>query len=216
VRAPAATNGNGGPPAFAGTGFGTKRERAVGEARRVPAVASQRALLRDGLPALYREGDFGMRFVGALETVLNPVVAMLDALPAHFDPDLAPADVLALLAAWVGLELDESQSVEEQRAMVRRGAELSRTRGTLHGLRLALELAFPELPLRVEDTGGVLRGAAAAADGDAGRRAEFVVWCDAPIAEDVQAALARRIEHLRPVHATYRLRVRAARPEAPS
>ena len=211
-----AASGNGHARLTAGRGFGTTALRAALPERGVPRVASRRAYLRAGLPALFQDSGFGMRFVGALETVLDPVVALLDALPAHFDPDYAPADVLALLAAWVGLELDESQSVEEQRAMVRRGAELSRTRGTLHGLRLALELAFPELPLRVEDTGGVLRGAAAAADGDAGRRAEFVVWCHAPIAEDVQAALARRIEHLRPVHATYRLRVRAARPEAPS
>ena len=49
-----------------------------------------------------------MRFVGALETLLDPIVAMLDALPAHFDPDYAPRDVLDLLSAWLGVELDES------------------------------------------------------------------------------------------------------------
>ena len=32
-----------------------------------------------------------MRFVGALETLLDPIVGMLDNLPAHFDPDLAAA-----------------------------------------------------------------------------------------------------------------------------
>ena len=64
--------------------------------RRQDAAASRPTAryLRGGLPAVYQEGDFGMRFVGALEPMLDPIVALLDALPAHFDPDLAPRDVL--------------------------------------------------------------------------------------------------------------------------
>ena len=50
-----------------------------------------------------------MRFVGALEELLDPIVAVLDALPAHFDPDHAPRDILDLLASWLGVDLDESQ-----------------------------------------------------------------------------------------------------------
>ena len=71
-----------------------------------------------------------MRFVGALEAVLDPIVAVLDALPAHFNPDHAPRDVLDLLAAWLGVELDESQPLRERRELVRQAAELSRRRGT--------------------------------------------------------------------------------------
>ena len=65
-------------------------------------MASTRAYLRNGLPALYQDGDFGMRFVGALEELLDPIVAILDALPSHFDPNFAPPDILDLLAAWLG------------------------------------------------------------------------------------------------------------------
>ena len=32
-----------------------------------------------------------MRFIGALETLLDPIVAVLDALPAHFSADLRAA-----------------------------------------------------------------------------------------------------------------------------
>ena len=65
--------------------------------KETPPVASSRAYLRGALPAVYQEGDFGMRFIGALETLLDPIVAVLDALPAHFSADHAPRDVLDLL-----------------------------------------------------------------------------------------------------------------------
>src|ERR671910_1742235 len=110
--------------------------------KETPQVASSRAYLRNGLPSLYQDGDFGMRFVGALEELLDPIVAVLDALPAHFDPNLAPPDILSLLAAWLGVDLDESQEIRHQREMVRRAADLGRKRGTKAGLELALRLAY--------------------------------------------------------------------------
>jgi phage tail-like protein len=204
-----ADDGNGEYRTFAGAGFGTLMVQLSSGARETPAVASSRAYLRGGLPALYQDGDFGMRFVGALEAVLDPIVAVIDALPAHFNPDHAPRDVLNLLAAWLGLEVDESQPLPERRRLVREAAELSRRRGTVRGLELGLSLAFPKLPLRVEDNGGVTWG---------GREPEressagsFVVYCDKPIPEATQAAVARCIEQYKPVHCTYRLRVKAAK-----
>src|ERR1700753_1467975 len=102
---------------------------AVGGAKETPHVASSRAYLRNGLPSLYQDGDFGMRFVGALEELLDPIVAVLDALPAHFDPNHAPKDILRLLAAWLGVDLDEAQDTAHQRDMVLHAAELARRRG---------------------------------------------------------------------------------------
>jgi phage tail-like protein len=194
---------------FEGAGFGTLMVRLAAGPKETPPVASSRAYLRTGLPAVYQEGDFGMRFIGALETLLDPIVATLDALPAHFDPDFAPRDVLGLMAAWLGVDLDESQELRHQREMVRRSAELGRRRGTVRGLKLALELSFPGVPLRVEDQGGVrwtLDPAKAAKDAPP---PSFVVYCDKPVAESVQAAIARTIEHWKPVHTSYRLRVKA-------
>jgi phage tail-like protein len=148
-----------------------------------------------------------MRFVGALETLLDPIVAMLDALPEHFDPDYAPRDILNLLSAWLGVDLDESQAIAVQRDTIRRAAELGRRRGTKGGLELALSLAFPGVPLRVEDEGGVVWSA----DGKRveSKPSQFVVYCDKPVTEDVQAAIARCIEQFKPVHTAYRLRVKA-------
>jgi phage tail-like protein len=202
-------NGEGDYRTFAGAGFGTLMVQVSTGARETPAVASGRAYLRAGLPAMYQDGDFGMRFVGALEAVLDPIVAVIDALPAHFNPDHAPRDVLNLLAAWLGIEVDESQPLPERRRLVRQSAELSRRRGTVRGLELALGLAFPKLPLRVEDNGGVTWGADKPARESSA--SAFVVYCDKPIPETTQAAVARCIEQYKPVQCTYRLRVKAAK-----
>jgi phage tail-like protein len=174
----------------------------------VPAVASARGYLRGGLPAIYQEGDFGMRFVAALETLLDPIVGTLDSLPAYFDCRLTDHDTLGLLAAWLGVELDESWPGERQRELVRMSSELSRRRGTRAGLEQALRIAFPDLPLRVEDDGGVVH-AANADELPAAPPPRFVVYCDIPLEEP--AGLARMIEVMKPVHVQYRLRIRSAK-----
>jgi phage tail-like protein len=201
--------GNGHHKTFEGSGFGTLMLRVDAGPRETPPVASTRAYLRNGLPSLYQDGDFGMRFVGALEQLLDPIVAVLDTLPAHFDPNHAPRDILELLSAWLGVDLDETQDIRHQREMVRRAAELGRRRGTVKGLELALALHFPELPLRVEDNGGVIYAGRPASAQSAS--ASFVVYCDKPVEENVQAGIARCIEQYKPVHSTYRLRVKAAK-----
>jgi phage tail-like protein len=207
--ADAIQNGDGEYRTFQGAGFGTLMVRLASGPKETPPVASNRAYLRGSLPAVYQEGDFGMRFIGALETLLDPIVAVLDALPAHFSAGHAPRDVLDLLSAWLGIDLDESQTPAQRRAMVRHAAELGRRQGTRSGIELALRLAFPKLPLRVEDLGGVRT--TPPEEGGAVPPASFIVYCDKPIAEEVQAAVARCIEQYKPVHTTYRLRVKAAK-----
>ena len=210
----AAPNGDDEFKTFSGTGFGTMMVRFSAGPKDTPAVASSRAYLRSGLPAVYQEGDFGMRFIGALEGLLDPIVAVLDALPAHFDPDHAPRDILALIASWLGVELDESQELKDQREMVRSAAELGRRRGTVRGLELALKLSFPEVPMRIEDQGGV-RWSLDDRPVEA-PPPSFVVYCDKPVVESVQASIARCIEQHKPVGTAYRLRVKAPKKKDPS
>jgi phage tail-like protein len=175
-----------------------------------PATASARSYLREGLPAIYRDpdtGGLGLRFVGALEQLLDPIVAMLDNLPAHFSAELAPRDLLELLGAWLGLDLDESWPEARRRELVRRAGELGRRRGTKRGLELALGIAFPHLPLRIEDGGSVSYG----------QRPEdlpkpsppgFIVYCDEPLSDTELVSVARMIEQVKPIQVSYRLRVR--------
>src|SRR6478609_8873849 len=200
---------------FSGAGFGTLMLRFSADVPApTPPVASTRAYLRNGLPSLYQDGDFGMRFVGALEELLDPIVAILDNLHYHFDPNHAPQDILELLAAWLGVDLDETQKLSDQREMVLRAAELGRRRGTVKGLELALKLHFPNVPMRVEDNGGVVWHGHKPKEGNTS--ASFVVYCDKPVDETAQAAIARCIEQYKPVHATYRLRVKAAKKKVES
>jgi phage tail-like protein len=187
---------------------GGARADGAGGDRAAPPIASARAYLRTGLPAIYQEGDFGMRFVGALETLLDPVIGTLDSLPAVFDCRVTGRPVLMLLAAWLGIELDESWPEDRQRELVRRASELSRRRGTRAGLEEALRIAFPDLPLRVEDDGGVVH-ATDPAELPPAAPPRFVVYCDIPLEEP--AGLARMIEVMKPVHVQYRLRIRAPR-----
>jgi phage tail-like protein len=192
-------NGSGGDyKTFVGAGFGTMMVQLSAGTTETPQSASSRAYLRDGLPSLYSDGDFGMRFVGALESVLDPIVAVLDALPEHFQPDYAPRHILNLLGHWLGVTLDETQPISVQRDTIRRAAELGRRRGTKGGLELALTLAFPGVPLRVEDEGGVIWSSS---DEKVEEKApQFVVYCDKPVDEKTQAAIARCIEQYKPVH----------------
>jgi phage tail-like protein len=207
-------NGAGGDDfkTFAGAGFGTMLVRLAAGPKDTPPVASSRAYLRGGLPAVYQESDFGMRFIGGLEALLDPIVAVLDALPAHFDPDHAPRDILGLMAAWLGVDLDESQELRHQREMVRRAADLARRRGTVGGMELALKLSFPDVPLRVEDQGGV-RWSLDQRPLEA-PPPSFIVYCDTPVPEETQAGIARCIEQHKPVGTAYRLRVKAPKKKA--
>jgi phage tail-like protein len=175
-----------------------------------PAVASAREYLRKGLPAVFQENDFGVRFVGALETVLDPVVAMLDSLPAHVTPELAPEDLLDLLAQWLGLEPEESWPLERRRELVRRAGDLGRRHGTKAGLEATLRIVFPEHPLRVEDSGKVTWSTDDAETKPSEKPAAgFIVYCDAPLDEQELAAVSRLIEQVKPVNVPYKLRVKA-------
>jgi phage tail-like protein len=196
---------------FAGGGFGTMQiERATG-GDPSPQPVSTRRYLRDHLPAIYADGDFGMQMVSAFEAVLDPLVATLDNLPDHFDAAHAPRDVLELLSDWLALERDELRSGEERRRIVRRAPELMRLRGTRAGLELALELAFPGVPFRVEDAGTVRVSLDPDGGGD-DAPTSFVVYCDMPLEQDRLAAVARLIDQAKPAHVSYRLRVKAAGP----
>ena len=182
-----------------------------------PSTVSVRRHLRDGVPDIYRRDatarrdqppPFAMRFLHALEEVLDPIVATLDSLPAHLDVDLAPEHALAGLATWLGVDEVESLPAASRRQAVRQAGALGRLRGTRAGLQLALGLFFPALSLRIEDHGGAVVSTDVDAPPPPATAALFDVYCDQPLPPEMQMAVARCIEQWKPVHAHYRLRVR--------
>jgi phage tail-like protein len=195
-----------------------------------PPTVSARQHLRKGVPDIYRRDNaarrdqpapFAMRFLQALEEVLDPVTATLDSLPSHLNVDLAPEHALAGLATWLGVDEVESLPATQRREAVRRAGELARLRGTRAGLQLALSLFFPEITLRINDHGAVVVSESVDDPPAQGRVASFDVVCEQSLPPETQMAVARCIERWKPVHAHYKLRVRRGRevktlPEVPA
>ncbi|MEU6946198.1 phage tail protein [Streptomyces sp. NPDC046316] len=115
------------------------------------------------LPALYAEDDFAQRFTSGLDTVLAPVFATLDNLPAYFDPALTPPDFLHWLSTWLGVELDEEWPEELARTVVARAMELHRLRGTRRGLVESLRLCLG-VDAQIVDGGGATWSTTAGSD----------------------------------------------------
>ena len=173
--------------------------------------------MRRGMPDVYRRDafarrdqppPFAMRFLHALEEVLDPIVATLDSLPAHLDADLAPEHALAGMASWLGVDEVESLPATQRREAVRRAGELARLRGTRAGLELALSLFFPDITVRINDHGGVVVSESVDDAPPVAGLASFDVVCEESLRPEKQMAVARCIERWKPVHAHYKLRVR--------
>jgi len=167
------------------------------------------------VPVVYRENDFAMRFLHAFEEVLDPIVAFLDALPAHIDVALAPPEFVMLVGEWLGVDPEGrwegllGRDEVRRRALVSRATVIARRRGTGASLQLVLDLLFPDLGLRVRDFGrstfSAERRDPPAAD------ASFEVISTVEPARKRRAAIDRVVEQLRPVHVTYNgLRVEEA------
>ncbi len=166
---------------------------------------------------------FAMRFLKALEEVLDPIVTLLDCLPAHMDPKLAPLNALHTMADWLGLPFEEHVPGDErlsenerhrrlrqrQQRLVENALEINRSRGTKRGLELLLELMFgePDRPeedrvFKVIDGGYCVVGSAPPANGGRPEPGTFVVQWTQPLRRDVVRAVKHLVERERPVTAT--------------
>jgi phage tail-like protein len=106
------------------------------------------------LPGLYQDDDLAVRFTSALDTVMAPVLGVLDSADAYVDPGLAPLDFVRWLAQWVGADLDASWPEERQRALVANAADLYAWRGTVRGLSALVEITTGVAP-EIAETGGI-------------------------------------------------------------
>ncbi|MFT2016851.1 phage tail protein [Streptomyces sp. 796.1] len=109
--------------------------------------------LADQLPAVYLDQDFLVRFLGALDEVLAPVLLTLDNLPAHLHPRTAPEDFVDWLAGWVAARTDRERPVEQRRAVVAGAVVRHRRRGTLAGLAAAIAVETGHEP-EITESGG--------------------------------------------------------------
>ncbi len=118
----------------------------------VEGLASPRPLGNE-LPAAFQEDEFCMRMVSAFDEVLAPVFSTIDCWDSYLDPQLAPDDFVDWLASWVGVDIDETWSLERRRQLIRDAVLLYRIRGTAAGLAAHIDLYIGVVPA-IEESGG--------------------------------------------------------------
>jgi len=123
-----------------GNGTGTPRLRAL-------RLWSPRfSYLQRFLPAVYREepahGHFLERWLANFESTLTQMEDRVVQVQSLFDARSTPAEALPWLAEWMDLALDPAWDERRHRLFVQHAMDFFRWRGTVHGLRLALALAF--------------------------------------------------------------------------
>jgi phage tail-like protein len=109
------------------------------------------------LPAAYQGDAFTEQFLSVFDDVLAPVLTTLDTIDAYLTPAVTPPDFLPWLASWVGVELDQNWSEEQQRRLVSEAVSLLQWRGTRRGAidLIRSYLAVADNQVDVDDTGGV-------------------------------------------------------------
>ncbi len=105
------------------------------------------------LPSVFQDDDFCQRMMSAFDEVLAPLFSTLDCLGSYLDPSLAPPDFVDWLASWVGIDIDETWSLERRRRLIQDAAILYRVRGTAAGLAAHVRLYAGVTP-EIEDGGG--------------------------------------------------------------
>jgi phage tail-like protein len=118
----------------------------------VERLATPRALVEQ-LPAALQEDDFCTRMTSAFDEVLAPIFNVLDCFPSYLDPQLAPQDFVEWLASWVGVDIDETWTLERRRRLIQDAVALYRVRGTAAGLSAHVRLYAGASP-EIRDSGG--------------------------------------------------------------
>jgi phage tail-like protein len=162
------------------------------------------------LPGVYHDDNFAQRLTSAFDDGLAPVICTLDNLEAYFDPELAPSDFVELIAAWVGLAIDETWSLDQLRTFVAQAVRLYRWRGTVRGLARHVALYTGGEP-EIIDSGGVAWSATpdAALPGSPEPHLTVRVRVDDPAAIDVRR-LDAIVAAVKPAHVPHQLEVLSA------
>ncbi len=137
------------------------RVELLGDRRTTPEIAGLRAYasrfsyVEHYLPELYHEhvfppdadvaapatqADFFERFVNLFEGILTPLEDRVANAHLVMDARTAPEEALEWLGSWIGLSFDPAYPTDRRRDLLAVAPRLFRVRGTLLGLKLALDV----------------------------------------------------------------------------
>ena len=123
------------------------RLRLTGDGFQTPQVQRLRLDLPrqtslDQLPAVYRGDDFSERFLSLFDAFLENVDDSIDALPALLDSSGVPDTVLPWLGHFLDIAMDPAWDAARRRRILQAAPTLYRLRGTVEGMRMAIDLVF--------------------------------------------------------------------------
>ncbi len=103
-------------------------------------------------PDVYRNnGDFLRRFLSIFSTMHYDMDDTIANLPRFIDIDTAPADILPILASWLGIELEENLLTEQElRLLLANAYSLLTMKGTRRAIEKAVGLFVTEQTYIVE------------------------------------------------------------------
>lgn len=163
--------------------------------------------IAEHLPGALQEDDFCVRMMAAFDEVMAPIFATLDCFDAYLDPNLAPGDFVEWLASWVGLEVDETWTIERRRRLIQDAAVLYRLRGTTAGLAAHIRLYAGVAP-EVEESGACAWSQTA--DNPIPGSAQPTLVVRLRVDDDSnlrQSTISRIVAASRPAHIPYRVEV---------
>jgi phage tail-like protein len=122
----------------------------IGPVGHLGGIPADKSTWLQYLPAIYSDDEFLGRYLLIFESILSPIVWMIDNFDLYLTPDIAPSAWLEWMAGWFDLLLLPELPIERQREIMRQAGWLFLRRGTRVGLQRLLELYFGVTPEIVE------------------------------------------------------------------
>lgn len=116
-----------------------------------PGIPRDRSTWLQYLPGIYSDDEFIGRYLLIFESIMRPIIWMIDNFDMFLSPEVAPTTWLQWMSSWFDLLLLPELPEERQRRVVEQIGWLFLRRGTPAGLERLLELYFGVKPEIIED-----------------------------------------------------------------